>query len=336
MTSTKPNLLIGTDVVDKKNIDRLSKYSTIFSILDLDEAHLQEVLPKIDLLLVFSWPKQLIPDNVRRMSSLKFVQSVLAGVNHIPFQSLDPKVVVSSNAGAYSSEVAEYALALLFSAAKRVVELDILLREEKWALRRTLDKATEVTILRDKVLGILGFGGIGNSVAVLARGFGLEIYAYSRRPQRIKNVRIFTGEDGLVELLRASDAVLLALPLTNQTAKILNRERLSKMKPDAILVNIARGELVDEKALYDHLVANPSFRYATDVWWYRDSKESLKTDYPFLSLPNFIGTPHVSGPSGLATGKPAQFAVDNTLRFLRGLKPRNVVDRNEYTTSYPY
>ena len=336
MSSTKLNLLVATDDVNKENIARLSRYSTVFSILDLDEPKLAEVLPKIDVLLVFSWPKQLTPDNLRIMSNLKFVQSILAGVNHIPFPNLGPKVTVSSNAGAYSSEVAEYAMALLFSAAKRVVELDILLREEKWALRRTLDKATEVTILRDRVLGILGFGGIGNSVAELARGFGLKIYAYSRKPKRIKNVTVFTEEEGLVELLKASDAVLLALPLTNQTAKIINRDRLLQMKPDAILVNIARGELVDEKALYDHLVANPSFRYATDVWWYRDSKESLKTDYPFLSLPNFIGTPHVSGPSGLATGKPAQFAVDNTLRFLRGLKPHNVVDRNEYTTSYPY
>lgn len=336
MRSTKSNLLTGTDVVDKKNIERLSKYSTIFSLLDLDEAHLQDVLPQIEVLLVFSWPKQLTPENVRKMANLRFIQSILAGVNHIPFASLDPGVIVSSNAGAYSSEVAEFAMALLLSAAKRVVELDILLREEKWALRRTLDKATEVTVLSDKVLGILGFGGIGNSVAQLARGFGLKVYAYSRKPKRVKGVRIFAGEEGLVELLKTSDAMVLALPLTNQTAKIISNERLSQMRADAILINIARGELVDEKALYDHLVANPSFRYATDVWWYRDSKESLKTDYPFLSLPNFIGTPHVSGPSGLATGKPARFAVDNTIRFLKGLRPRNVVDRNEYRTSYPY
>jgi phosphoglycerate dehydrogenase-like enzyme len=108
------------------------------------------------------------------------------------------------------------------------------------------------------------------------------------------------------------------------------------MKKEAILVNIARGELVDEKAMYEHLVANPNFRYATDVWWYRESRESLKTDYPFLSLPNFIGTPHVSGPSGLATGRPVRLAVENAIRFLRGLKPRNIVNREDYKTSYPY
>lgn len=190
--------------------------------------------------------------------------------------------------------------------------------------------------MKGKALGILGFGGIGTEVANIAHGFGVRVYAYARKPLRVKGVKIFNGPNGLSELLRQSNYVVLALPLTSQTAKIIDSQRLAEMQQDAILVNIARGELTDEKAVYEHLVANPSFRYATDVWWYRESRESLKTDYPFLSLPNFIGTPHVSGPSGLATGKPARLAVDNTIRFLKGLRPNNVVDRNEYLTAYPY
>ncbi len=336
MTPSKPNLLVGTDVVDRKNIDRLSEYSTVYTLADLMEDQPAGILPVIDVLLVFSWPKELTPENLQKMTRLKFVQSILAGVNHIPFANLNKGVIVSSNAGAYSDEVAEYALALLLSAAKRIVELHVSLREEKWSLRRTLDAGTEVTILRDKVLGILGFGGIGTSVARMAHGFGMRVYAYSRRAKSAKGVKIFNGEDGLSSLLRESDAVVLALPLTNQTTRIINRERLSEMKNTCTLVNIARGELVDEKALYEHLVANPNFRYATDVWWYRESRETLKTDYPFLSLPNFIGTPHVSGPSGLATGRPVQLAVENTIRFLKGLRPGNIVDPREYVTSYPY
>jgi len=336
MTPSKPNLLVGTDVVDRKNIDRLSEYSTVYTLTDLMGDQLAGILPVIDVLLVFSWPKELTPENLQKMTRLKFVQSILAGVNHIPFANLNKGVIVSSNAGAYSDEVAEYALALLLSAAKRIVELHVSLREEKWSLRRTLDAGTEVTILRDKVLGILGFGGIGTSVARMAHGFGMRVYAYSRRAKSAKGVKIFNGEDGLSSLLRESDAVVLALPLTNQTTRIINRERLSEMKNTCTLVNIARGELVDEKALYEHLVANPNFRYATDVWWYRESRETLKTDYPFLSLPNFIGTPHVSGPSGLATGRPVQLAVENTIRFLKGLRPENIVDPREYVTSYPY
>ena len=330
------NLLIATDVADEISLRTLSKYSKVYKLADLGEDELDEISASIDCILVFSWPNQLTSERLQKMTSLRFIQSILAGVNHIPFASLDKNVVVSSNAGAYSDEVAEYAWALLLSAAKRVVELHVSLREERWSLRRTIDEGSEITVLREKILGVLGFGGIGSVVGRIGKGFGMEVYAFSRKKSAAKGGKFFTGTSGLSNLLKKSDAVVLALPLTSQTAKIINAQGLSEMKKDAILVNIARGELVDEKAMYEHLVGNPNFRYATDVWWYRDSRESLKTDYPFLSLPNFIGTPHVSGPSGLATGRPVQLAVENTIRFLRGLKPRNIVNAEEYKTSYPY
>ena len=330
------NVLVGTDVVDEKSIRALSEYSRVYKLTDLTEDRLNQVLPSIHCLVVFSWPNQLTSDRLKKMINLRFIQSILAGVNHIPFPSLDKSVIVSSNAGAYSGEVAEFALALLLSAAKRVVELHVSLRDQKWTLKRTLDEGSEITVLREKVLGILGFGGIGSVVGRIAKGFGMQIYAYSRKKSSARGVKFFTGPVGLSQLLKKSDGVVLALPLTSQTARIMNAERLSEMKRDGILVNVARGELVDEKAMYEHLVANPNFRYATDVWWYRENRESLKTDFPFLSLPNFIGTPHVSGPSGLATGQPVKLAVENTIRYLKRLRPRNIVDQEEYKTSYPY
>ena len=336
MTRMNHNVLVCTDVVDDKSIGTLSRYSKVDKLADLTEDRLNEVLPSIDCLLVFSWPSQLTSQRLQEMTSLRFIQSILAGVNHIPFASLNKSVIVSSNAGAYSDEVAEYAWALLLSAAKRIVELHVSLREQKWTLKRTLDEGSEITVLRKKILGILGFGGIGTVVGRIAKGLGVQIYAYSRKKSAAKGVKFFTGPGGLSELLKKSDGVVLALPLTSQTARIMNAERLSEMKKDGILVNVARGELVDEKAVYEHLVANPNFRYATDVWWYRENRESLKTDFPFLSLPNFIGTPHVSGPSGLATGQPVKLAVENTIRYLKGLRPRNIVNPEEYKTSYPY
>jgi len=336
MTRMNHNVLVCTDVVDDKSIRALSKYSKVDKLADLTEDRLNEVLPSIDCLLIFSWPSQLTSQRLQEMTSLRFIQSILAGVNHIPFASPNESVIVSSNAGAYSDEVAEYALALLLSAAKRVVELHVSLRDQKWTLKRTLDEGSEITVLREKVLGILGFGGIGSVVGRIAKPFGMQIYAYSRKKSAARGVKFFTGPGGLSELLKKSDGVVLALPLTSQTAKIMNAERLSEMRKDGILVNVARGELVDEKAVYEHLVANPNFRYATDVWWYRENRESLKTDFPFLSLPNFIGTPHVSGPSGLATGQPVKLAVENTIRYLKGLRPRNIVNPEEYKISYPY
>ena len=321
--------MITTDVVDPGSIRAISKYARVYSSTDLDEASLSQLLPSIDILLVFFWPSFLTPENLSRMSNLRLVQSILAGVNHIPFAQLDKKVVVCSNAGAYSDEVAEYAWSLLLSAAKRVVDFHNAVKTDQWALRRTLG-GKEVTILEEKTLGILGYGGIGSAVARIGKGFRLNIHAFSRRPVREKGLKSFQGNKGLSRVLAESNAVIISLPLTKFTNKIIDAGKLTTMKKDAILVNIARGELVDETALYEHLKTNPDFRYATDVWWYRDGKESLKTVNPFFELSNFIGTPHVSGPSGLAAGKPAMFAVANVLRFLRGLKPKNIVDPAEY------
>lgn len=325
----KPNLLITTDVVDKDHIQALSKYANVFTSATLDEGALSERLPSMDILLVFFWPSFLTPEVLSKMSNLRLIQSILAGVNHIPFSQLDKKVVVCSNAGAYSDEVSEYAWSLLLSAAKRVVDFHNAVKTGEWSLRRTLD-GQEVTILEEKTLGILGYGGIGSAVARIGKGFRMKILAFSRKPVREKSVTSFQGDKGLLRVLAESDAVIISLPLTTATNKIIGADKLATMKKDAILVNIARGELVDEEALYEHLKANPDFRYATDVWWYREGKESLKTTHPFFDLPNFIGTPHVSGPSGLATGKPVRFAVENVIRFLRGLKPRNIVNPAEY------
>jgi len=325
----KLNLLITTDVVDPASVRVLSKYARVFSSTALDEASLSQLLPSIDILLVFFWPSFLTPENLSRMSNLRLIQSILAGVNHIPFAQLDKKVVVCSNASAYSDEVAEYAWSLLLTAAKRIVDFHNAVKTDRWTLRRTLG-GKEVTILEQKTLGILGYGGIGSAVARMGKGFGVNIHAFSRKPIREKGVRSFQGNKGLSRVLAESDAVIISLPLTKFTNKIIDADKLATMKKDAIIVNIARGELVDETALYDHLKTNPDFRYATDVWWYREGKESLKTVSPFFELSNFIGTPHVSGPSGLATGKPAKFAVANVMRFLRGLRPKNIVDQAEY------
>jgi phosphoglycerate dehydrogenase-like enzyme len=114
---------------------------------------------------------------------------------------------------------------------------------------------------------------------------------------------------------------------------IIGREQLSDMKRTSVLVNVARGDLVNQKALYERLVANPSFRYATDVSWFKQGREALATDFPIARLPNFVGTPHMSGPTGIASGRPAKFGVKNTVRYLRGLPPKNVVDRSEYASS---
>ena len=96
------------------------------------------------------------------------------------------------------------------------------------------------------------------------------------------------------------------------------------------MVNVARAEIVDEEAIYRHLVKFPQFTYATDVWQIKRGKETYASKFPLLKLPNFIGTPHVAGGSSALTGEPGKAAVENLMLFLRGEPPKNVVDPSEY------
>lgn len=328
----KQTVLVAPNI-GEENARKLSKHSNVVNIEKLSESELVTILPRIDCLLIFSWPKRLTSDILNQMVRLKFVQNVLAGVNQVPFASLPSRVLVASNAGAYSDEVAEYAVALLLAAAKRIVEAHTSVKNERWNFQRTMETGKTVVILNGKNLGILGYGGIGRATGRIGKSFGMDVYGYGRRAENVGGIRVFASKGGLSRILRKSDAVVLSLPLTVRTRGIIDQVALNTMKKDAILVNIARGELVDQGALYEHLKANPLFHYATDVWWYHDEKETLHTDYPFISLPNFVGTPHLSGPSGFATGKPVKLAVENLVRYLRGLRPRNIVDRSDYVNS---
>ena len=130
--------------------------------------------------------------------------------------------------------------------------------------------------------------------------------------------------------MRRSDVVVIALPLSKRTVGLIGAAELDAMKRDAILVNVARAEIVDEEALYRHLVKNGRFTYATDVWQIKRGKETYASKFPLSKLPNFIGTPHVAGGSAALAGEPGKSAVENLVRYLRGEAPQNVVDPSEY------
>ena len=331
------NLLITSDLVKGFDLGMLQRFANVYKSSELDEGTLADRLRQIDALLILSWPEFLTEEALLSTKRLRFIQSILVGVNHIPFGSLGRKVVVCSNAGAYSLEVGEHAFGLLLSAAKRVVDTHNSVARGKTDFKEFRGTAEDVLVLRGKRLGVVGYGGIGAVVAGLGRSFGMNVIALSRSRRGVngsgRGVEFMRGRGALASLLAGSDAVVLALPLTRLTEGMIDARELSVMKKDAVLVNISRGDIVNQTALYEHLRRNPSFRYATDVWWYREGRETLATDYPFTSLPNFIGTPHISGPTALASGRPVRMAVENTLRYLRGLRPKNVVRRSEYLTA---
>lgn len=327
------NILVTSKNIGPEEIRRLSKRAKVYASWEMDEKSIEAVLPSIDVLVVFLWPKFLTATRLAKMTRLGFIQSILVGVNHVPFRILGEGVVVASNAGAYSLEVGEHAWGLLLAAAKRIPEHDRRIRNGARELREFAGEAAEIMVLRGKTLGIVGYGGIGRAVAGYAKAFGMDVLAFTRARKEERGVGFFRGKKGLDTLLKRSDAVVLSLPLTNSTYKLIDRRALSMMKNDAILVNIARGDLVDQNSLYSWLRSHPSFRYATDVWRFSKGQETLQGSRRFAELPNFVGTPHISGPTALAAGRPGTFAADNVIRYLRGEALEHVVDRSEYAES---
>jgi glycerate dehydrogenase len=332
--AAKRILLLGSDF-PMEEFEGVAEHAEVHRLSELKDDELDALLPSVDCLLVQLWPGRLDRARVARMSRLSLVQSGLAGVNHVPFGALPGGVVVCSNAGGYSDEVAEFAWGLLLSAAKRIVRFDAAMRQKGFVRPPTPELGREVLVLKGRTLGVIGYGGIGRGVARIGRSFGMEVAALARRPagegEEAPGIAVLRGREGLERVLRDSDALVLAVPLNGSTRGMIGRAELSTMKRDAVLVNVARAEVVDEDAIYEHLVANAGFCYATDVWWAgADGEESYSPRRPLLELGNFIGTPHASGPSAVAGRGPLRAAVQNVLRYFRGEEVLNVVDRSEY------
>lgn len=319
-----------TGLIPEREMRTLSRFAEVYRSDEMDGKAIESLLPEVDSLLVFSWPSFLTGEKLYSMRRLRFIQSVLVGVNHIPFESLPRRVIVCSNAGAFSLEVGEHAWALVLAAAKKIVAHSRRISHGESEMSGFAGEADDIQVLKGKTLGVLGYGGIGRQVARFGSAFGMRVIAFARKDAPDPWVRVYRGRGGLDSVLKQSDVIVIALPLTRRTEKVIGERELSEMRSTSVLVNVARGDLVDQHALYSHLVLNLSFRYATDVWWYNEGKETLMTGNQLIKLPNFVGTPHMSGPTGLATGNPARRAAENTLRFLKGQRPQNVVKRSEY------
>jgi phosphoglycerate dehydrogenase-like enzyme len=261
----------------------------------------------------------------RRLPSLRVIQTVSAGVDGLPFEMIPEAVTILSNAGAYAEPMAEHAFAMILALAKNLMRNHELLRQG------VFDQKTPTDELRGKVLGVLGYGGVGRAVARLANCFGIRVYALNRRGVGDEYVDKVYTLDGLDRFLSECDILVVTAPLNNQSRNMLNAARLNLMKEDAILVNLGRAAVISESDLYHHLSEHRRFRVALDVWWKEPSRDTeFSTEHPFLELPNFLGSPHNSGVVRNMFPRVALSAANNLRLFFAGSGYRNVVERSDY------
>jgi len=267
---------------------------------------------------------------VARAPRLNWVHSASAGVERALTPAARERGLVITNArGVFSRPIAEYVLMMILAVSRRLPGLLELQRERTW-------QPLEGVELRDVTVGIVGLGSIGRAVGALATAFGCRVVAVRRRadagsaPPADEESRSFGevlldrvgGPELLPDLLRESDFVVLAAPLTPETQNMMDATALAAMKPGAWLINIARGGLVDERALLSALRDGRIGGAVLDT--FRD--EPLQPSSPFYDLPNVIVTPHTSWSSSRVLDRSVELFCDNLRRYAAGEPLLNVVD----------
>jgi glycerate dehydrogenase len=265
------------------------------------------------------------PGEFELLRSVGLVQLLSAGVDRVPFDQLPADVAVAANVGAYAEPMAEHVLAMALALAKRLPQ------NHAGLARGEFDQQTPNRAIRGSLVGVLGFGGIGQASAKLFSALGARIHAINRSGRTDAPVDRIGALDDLDAVLAAADILVISLPLTRATRGLIGQHELSLMKPDAILVNVARAAIIEEDALYDHLRRNPSFSAGIDVWWEEPEEHgAFNPRRPFLQLPNVVGSPHNSAITGGSLAEPARRAAANVARHLRGEPAQHLADRSDY------
>ena len=236
---------------------------------------------------------------------LKVISIWGTGTDNVDLAACERRgVTVKNTPGVNANAVAEHAITLMLSVLRKVSSMDADLRAGRWA-------RAPLAQLEGKIVGIVGFGAIGRRVAKLAAAFGATILVHTQTPDNGRAAALGARAVSLDELLRESDVVSLNLRLEPETAGFLGRERLASMKRTAILINTARGALVNTAALLDALATGTIAGAGLDVF----HEEPIPPGDPILSAPNVVLTPHVAGntPEVIAAG--LDQAVTNLRQF---------------------
>lgn len=258
------------------------------SILNVSSEHLPkgkllEIMPEVNVLVVRSATK-VTADIIEAGRKLKIIARAGVGLDNIDVKKAREKgIKVLNTPGASAVSVAELTLGLILNCVRHIARGTMDLKEGKWTKKDL--KGNEIF---GKTLGIIGFGNIGKEVAKRALCFGMKVLAYdpyvNRTDLQVEIVDLDT-------LLRESDIVTLHVPLTEETKHIINEESISKMKDGVVVINVSRGGIVDEKALYNGLVNGKIKAAGFDVFEVEPPFDDLRKK--LLSLPNVVATPHV-------------------------------------------
>jgi glyoxylate reductase len=266
--------------------------------------------------------EQIDSELLKEATNLKVISNLAVGFNNIDIEAASEKgIMVTNTPGVLTESTADLAFTLLMATARRIPEASEFLRTGKW-------KAWAPMMLTGQdvfgaTLGIVGMGRIGEAVAKRAKGFDMEVLYYnrSRKPEVEGELGVTYVE--LQNLLKRSDYVVILVPYSEETKNLISKRELSLMKETSILINVARGGIVNEYDLYHALKEQKIWAAGLDVF----EQEPVSLKHPLLSLPNVVVLPHIGSASIKTRMKMSELAAENLLQALAGETPQHLVNK---------
>ncbi|HEV8673110.1 MAG TPA: 2-hydroxyacid dehydrogenase [Methylomirabilota bacterium] len=299
-------------------------------VIRADEVEIVSRLPELDVLVTMAFSRAM-GAAARR---LKLVQVPGAGLDRID-RSAIPDGTRLANAYGHETGIAEYVLGAMLTLTRGFARLDAALRRGTWESQWAVGAPPPAPWpeLAGKTLGILGYGRIGQCVGRRARAFDMTVLATRRDATQPDppGLAVLRGPEALADVLARADYLVITLPLTSQTRGLLGERELRSMKPTAVLINVARAEIVDEEALYRALAQRMIAGAALDVWYRYPTGPgpAFPAGHAFHELPNVLMTPHVSGwTEGMMEAR-AKLIAENIHRTARGEPPVNLISSPE-------
>ncbi|MBP3950233.1 2-hydroxyacid dehydrogenase [Bacillus suaedae] len=259
-------------------------------------------------------------DLLEKAKKLKVISNMAVGYNNIDIALAKEKgITVTNTPDVLTETTADLTFSLLMASARRIVEASDYLRKGEWQTWSPMQLTGQD--IYGSTLGIIGMGRIGESVARRAKGFGMDVLYHNRnrKPESEKKLNLTYVERDT--LLKESDFVVLMVPFTDETKHLIGERELSLMKKSSILINTARGGIVDENALYHALVKGDIWAAGLDVF----ETEPVPLDHPLLTLRNVTTLPHIGSASIQTRVNMGNLAADNLILALQDKKPKYIV-----------
>lgn len=317
---TQPRILL-TDAIHPDALVRLASWATVSQLpaglsTEASDAALRDAVGQIDGLIV----RRRLPDDLfERPLTLRCVVRHGVGLDFIPVERATAHgIPVGFAPGVNANAVAEYVFAGLFGLTRQLASFDASVRQGDWARRTQAGALT--SDLAGRTLGLIGYGAIGQRVGAIARGgFGMQlVVSTGKPPKQIADITTTSLED----VFSRSDFIVIACPLTPATRGMVGADLLRHAKPGAVLVNVGRGPIIDERELAVALQEGRLGGAVLDVF----EHQPLPMESPLRQLPNVLLTPHLAGVTQQAERAMGILAGDTAAAVLRGERPDNIVN----------